>query len=77
MYRMSFRKSMPPCSNSLNSFDFAMHHQFRKSHHVQIIETASILYVQWAYSTMTSLYVLLLARLTARHNYSYCELSDM
>ena len=45
----------PPCSNSLDSFDFAMRHQLRKSNHVQIIETASILHVQWAYlMTMAS-----------------------
>ena len=29
MYRMSFRKQMPPCSNSLDSFDFVIHHQAR------------------------------------------------
>ena len=28
--------------------------QFRKCHHVQIIETASILHLQWAYSTTMS-----------------------
>ena len=40
-----------PHSNSLDSFNFAMRHQFCKCHHVQIIETASILHVQWAYLT--------------------------
>ena len=51
MYRMPFREKMPPRSNSLDSFDFAMHHQFRKCyHHVQIIETTSILHVWWMYS---------------------------
>ena len=54
LYRhMSFRKC-PLRSNSLDNFNFAMHHQFCKCHHVQIIETASILHVQWAYSTTTS-----------------------
>ena len=38
---------MPQHSNSLDSFDFAMRHQFCKCHHVQIIETALILHVQW------------------------------
>ena len=52
----------------LNSFDFAMHHQFHKCHHVQIIETASILHVQWVYSTTRSLLTLLLTRLTIRHS---------
>ena len=42
---------MPLCSNSLDSFDFAMRYQFCKCyHHVQIIETTSILHVHWAYS---------------------------
>ena len=46
---------MPPRSNSLDSFGFAMRRQFRKFHHVQIIETASILHVQWVSdSTMAS-----------------------
>ena len=58
--RTSFHKSMPPCSNSLDSFDFAMHHQFRNYHHVQIIETASILHLQWVSSTMTSVCMLLI-----------------
>ena len=38
---------VPPRPNSLDSFDFAMRHQFRKYHHIQIVETASILHVQW------------------------------
>ena len=52
----------------LNSFDFAMRHKFHKCHHVQIIETASILHVQWAYSTTRSLLTLLLTQLTIRHS---------
>ena len=36
---------MPPHSNSLDNFDFAMRHQFRKYQHIQIIETASILHL--------------------------------
>ena len=34
----SFHKWMPSCSHSLDSYNFAMRHQFRKCHHVQIIE---------------------------------------
>ena len=56
MYHTSFRKQMPPCSNSLDSFNFTMCHQFHKCHHVQI---ASILHVQWLYSTTTSVCMLL------------------
>ena len=39
----------PPCSNSLDSFDFACVINSVKCRHIQIIETASILQVQWAY----------------------------
>ena len=53
MSRTSFCKYlMPPHSNSLDSFDFVMRHQFRKHHHVQIIVTASILDVQWVYCVL-------------------------
>ena len=62
---------MPPRSNSLDSFDFAMRHQFRKCHHVQIIETASILHLQWA---TTSMCTLLLGQAKSA-DYSYSELS--
>ena len=42
--RHSVNKCSRVLSNLLNSFDFAMRHQFRKFHHVQIIETTSILH---------------------------------
>ena len=46
MYLCIIRHSVNKCphSNSLDSFDFAMRHQFRECHNVQIIETASILH---------------------------------
>ena len=60
-------------SNSLHNFDFAMRHQFRKCQHVQIIETTSILYLQWATTSMCTLLVQFGQAESA--NYSYSELS--
>ena len=66
----SFRKSMPPCSNSLSSFDFALRPQFRKCHHVQIIETASILHVQCVLDDDDErVHVATIKRLTTRHSF--------
>ena len=48
---------MPLRSNSLDSFNFAMRHQFRKCHHIQIIETNSILHLQWVTTSMCTLLV--------------------
>ena len=66
---------MPPRSNSLDSFNFAMRHRFRKRHHVQIIETTSIFYLQWATTSMCTLLIQLGQAESA--NYSYSELSYM
>ena len=64
---------MPPRSNSLDNFGFAMRHQFHKCQHVQIIETTSILYLQWATTSMCTLLVQFGQAESA--NYSYSELS--
>ena len=74
LYRMSFRKC--PCvlihwtASILLSII-----QFRKCHHVQIIEAASILHLQWATTSMCTLLVLLGQAELA--NYSYSELSNV
>ena len=58
--------------------------QFRKCHHVQIIETASILHLQWAMTSMCTLLttfdwdtttVLVQLSQAESVNYSYSELS--
>ena len=60
----------------MDSFDFAMRHQFRKKcHHVQIIETALILHLQWATTSMCTLLVLLGQAESAKYSYNYNELS--
>ena len=76
LYICIVRHSINKCPRVLihwTAFDFAMHHRFRKHHHVQIIETTSIFYLQWATRSLCMLLTLLGQAKPA--NYSYIELS--
>ena len=75
MYRTSFRKCPRVLIHWTASFDFAMRNQFRKCHHIQIIET-TILYLQWATTRHEHVYVASTAWSSCESaNYSYSELS--
>ena len=72
LYRTSFRKFPRVLIHWTASILLSVI-QFRKWHHVQIIETASILHLQWAMMSMCTLLVLL--GQTELANYSYSKLS--
>ena len=76
MYRTSFRKC-PRILIHWTSSILLSAIQFRKCHHVQIIETPSILHLQWATTSMCTLLVLLGQATAKSANYSYSELSYM